>query len=105
MTDQREASSAGGRRGLTGGRLPAAHAVGDSRQWEETTNAAKKRAKKPAPREAIRAGGNRAAAAAVQSTTTDRRPRVKLPTTDGIRITEDDERPSFLAPDGEMDRR
>ncbi|KAK9165991.1 hypothetical protein Scep_001182 [Stephania cephalantha] len=104
MTDQREASSAGGRRGLTGGRLPAAPTVGDSRQWEETTNAGSKRAQQRR-QEAIRAGGRRAAAAAVQSTTTDRRPRVKLPTTGGIRITEDDERSSFLAPDGEMDRR
>ncbi|KAK9119109.1 hypothetical protein Scep_017202 [Stephania cephalantha] len=51
MTDQREASSARGRRGLTGGRLPAAPAVGDSRQWEETTNTKNKRSKAAAGRE------------------------------------------------------
>ncbi|KAK9140898.1 hypothetical protein Scep_010579 [Stephania cephalantha] len=94
----------GGRRGLTGGRLQEAPAVGDSRQWEETTNAGRKRAKQRR-QEAIRAGGQSGqAATAVQSTTTERRPRVKVPTTGEIRTTEDDGRPmSLLAPDGEMD--
>ncbi|KAK9111930.1 hypothetical protein Scep_019449 [Stephania cephalantha] len=78
--------------------------LGDSRQWEETTNAGSNRAAAPA-RAAGGGGGRGAAAAAMQSTTTERRPRVKLPTTGGIRTTEDDGRPSFLAPDGEMDRR
>ncbi|KAK9133119.1 hypothetical protein Scep_012647 [Stephania cephalantha] len=111
MTDQRKASSADGRRGLTGGMLPAAPVVGDSRQWEETTNAGRKRAAAPRGgdtrrRQAGGGGGRRAAAAAVQSTTTERRPRVKLPTTGGIRTTEDDGRPNFLAAGrGKMDRR
>ncbi|KAK9147921.1 hypothetical protein Scep_006678 [Stephania cephalantha] len=49
--------------------------------------------------------GRGATAATMQSTTTERRPHVKLPTTSGIRTTEDGGRPSFLALDGEMDRR
>ncbi|KAK9148824.1 hypothetical protein Scep_007581 [Stephania cephalantha] len=58
MTDQREAaSSAGGSQGLTGGRLPTAPAVGDSRQWEETTNAAG--SEQATPPEVIRAAAKR----------------------------------------------
>ncbi|KAK9094419.1 hypothetical protein Scep_025888 [Stephania cephalantha] len=89
----------------------ATSSVGDGgRAVEETTNASEKAAAaqqreiRGAQRSgAMAARAQRAAAAAVHSTITKRRPRVNVPTTDGIRTTEGDGRPILLAPDGEMD--
>ncbi|KAK9125710.1 hypothetical protein Scep_014556 [Stephania cephalantha] len=76
MTDQREASSAGGSQGLTGGRLPTAPEerrfapVGGDHQRSE------QRSERATPPEVIRVarsghgGGGGRAAAAVQSTIT-----------------------------------
>ncbi|KAK9105829.1 hypothetical protein Scep_022673 [Stephania cephalantha] len=61
-------------------------------------------AKRAQPR-GRRFGARAAAAAAVHSTTTERRPRVNVPTTGGIRTTEGDGRPILLAPDGRWMRR
>ncbi|KAK9126304.1 hypothetical protein Scep_015150 [Stephania cephalantha] len=80
--------------------------------WEETTNAASERSSSSAGRTrftaarraskcAMRESG--AAAATLHSTTMERRPRVNVPTTGGIRSTKGDGRPILLAPDGEMD--
>ncbi|KAK9083711.1 hypothetical protein Scep_030182 [Stephania cephalantha] len=60
MTDQREASSAGGRRGVTGGKASSSAAVGDSRQWEKTTNAAARKRASSRAADSIRSSAARA---------------------------------------------
>ncbi|KAK9105634.1 hypothetical protein Scep_022478 [Stephania cephalantha] len=87
----RGAIRAGGRRAKSGAR-------GDSRRQRRSR---RREASNATQGGAMRRSDQRPAC--LKSATTERRPRVKVATTGGIRTTKADGRRTLLAPDGEMD--